>query len=129
MSNLPDADDRTSPGLDTIGNSPEIEAILADAFIEIATARLIELEFQAHRPGTLVRAREMPVTNAADALYLAAVAVGLVAVHGDGRSLKPSELRAILIIFKCRGLVTFDQGHSLQVSAPRSTLTRDNISE
>jgi hypothetical protein len=83
MSDLPEADDRTSAILDTIENSPEIETILADVFIEIATARLTELEFQAHRLGALVRAREMPVTNAADALYLAAVAAGLVAAHGD----------------------------------------------
>jgi hypothetical protein len=43
-----------------------------------------------------------------------------------GRSLKPGELRAILTIFKRRGLVVFDQSHSLQVSADvtiRPTIT------
>ena len=36
---------------------------------------------------------------------------------GGGRTLKPGELRDILITFKRRGLLTFDQSHSLQVSA------------
>lgn len=43
-----------------------------------------------------------------------------------GRSLKTGELRAILTIFKRRGLVTFDQSHSLQISADvtiRPTIT------
>jgi Domain of unknown function (DUF4194) len=42
------------------------------------------------------------------------------------RSLKPGELRAILTTFKRKGLVTFDQNHSLQVSADvtiRPTIT------
>lgn len=45
---------------------------------------------------------------------------------GGGRTLKPAELRAILLTFKRRGLVTFDQSHSLQVSADvtiRPTIT------
>ena len=33
------------------------------------------------------------------------------------RTLKPGELRSILTTFKRKGLVTFDQNHSLQVSA------------
>src|SRR5262245_40638799 len=43
-----------------------------------------------------------------------------------GRTLKPGELRDILITFKRRGLLTFDQSHSLQVSADvtiRPTIT------
>lgn len=43
-----------------------------------------------------------------------------------GRILKPGELREILITFKRRGLLTFDQSHSLQVSADvtiRPTIT------
>jgi hypothetical protein len=42
------------------------------------------------------------------------------------RSLKPGELRAILTAFKRKGLVTFDQNHSLQVSVDvtiRPTIT------
>ncbi|MCL4765432.1 MAG: DUF4194 domain-containing protein [Hyphomicrobiaceae bacterium] len=45
---------------------------------------------------------------------------------GGGRVLKPGELRAILTTFKRRGLVMFDQSHSLQVSADvtiRPTIT------
>lgn len=45
---------------------------------------------------------------------------------GGGRDLKPGELRAILTTFKRRGLVMFDQSHSLQVSADvtiRPTIT------
>jgi len=45
---------------------------------------------------------------------------------GGGRTLKPGELRDILITFKRRGLLTFDQSHSLQVSADitiRPTIT------
>ena len=42
------------------------------------------------------------------------------------RTLKPGELRAILTTFKRQGLVTFDQSHSIQVSADitiRPTIT------
>lgn len=42
------------------------------------------------------------------------------------RTLKPGELRSILTTFKRKGLVTFDQNHSLQVSADiyiRPTIT------
>lgn len=45
---------------------------------------------------------------------------------GGGRILKPGELRDILTTFKRRGLVTFDQSHSLQVSVDitiRPTIT------
>jgi hypothetical protein len=35
---------------------------------------------------------------------------------GGSRTLKPGELREILTTFKRKGLVTFDQNHSLQVS-------------
>jgi hypothetical protein len=42
------------------------------------------------------------------------------------RTLKPGELRTILTMFKRKGLVTFDQSHSLQVSVDitiRPTIT------
>lgn len=42
------------------------------------------------------------------------------------RSLKPGDLRSILITFKQKGLITFDQSHSLSVSAEvtiRPTIT------
>ncbi|HMN37213.1 MAG TPA: hypothetical protein PKD49_05815 [Hyphomicrobium sp.] len=75
--------DSASDRLRTTGNAREISAILADVYFEIATAKLAELEFQAHRLGALVRAGEIPVTDAADVLYFAAVADGLVNAHGD----------------------------------------------
>jgi hypothetical protein len=45
---------------------------------------------------------------------------------GGSRTLKPGELREILTTFKRKGLVTFDQSHSLQVSVDvhiRPTIT------
>jgi hypothetical protein len=45
---------------------------------------------------------------------------------GGSRTLKPGELREILTTFKRKGLVTFDQNHSLQVSVDvqiRPTIT------
>ena len=43
------------------------------------------------------------------------------------RALKPGELRTILTTFKRKGLVTFDQTHSIQVSA--DILIRPTITE
>jgi hypothetical protein len=43
------------------------------------------------------------------------------------RALKPGELRAILTTFKRKGLVTFDQTHSIQVSA--DVIIRPTITE
>jgi hypothetical protein len=43
------------------------------------------------------------------------------------RALKPGELRSILTTFKRKGLVTFDQTHSIQVSA--DVIIRPTITE
>jgi len=65
------------------GNAGEIAAILADAVIEVMTARLTEFEFQCHRLGAMVRAGQIAVTDAADTLHFAAMATWLLADHGE----------------------------------------------
>jgi hypothetical protein len=60
----------------------DIEAVLIDVRREIAIAKLTELDFQSHRLGELVRDGVLDVTVAADTLYEAALANGLIDAHG-----------------------------------------------
>jgi hypothetical protein len=62
---------------------PNVPAELRDARREIAIAKLTEFDFQCQRIGALVREDFVSAADAADVLYDAAIANGLVRVHGE----------------------------------------------